>query len=208
MKRFLTLLLATFFLLPVARAAEAPDAMIKRLSDEVLQLIKSDPQLQAGDMNRISRVVDDVLMPHVNFKRMTALSVGPRWREATPEQQEQLMTEFRTLLLRTYSGALSAVGDQTVRMKPFRADPSDRDVVVRSEVLLPRGGEPVQLDYRLEKAGDSWRIYDVNVIGVWLVQNYRTQFAQEVSAGGIAGLIRSLREKNQAAPAPATAAAK
>lgn len=208
MKRFLTLLLATFFLLPVARAAEAPDAMIKRLSDEVLQLIKSDPQLQAGDMNRISRVVDDVLMPHVNFKRMTALSVGPRWREATPEQQEQLMTEFRTLLLRTYSGALSAVGDQTVRMKPFRADPSDRDVVVRSEVLLPRGGEPVQLDYRLEKAGDSWRIYDVNVIGVWLVQNYRTQFAQEVSSGGIAGLIRSLREKNQAAPAPATAAAK
>ena len=174
MKRLFSLLLAAFFLLPPVHAAEAPDAMIKRLSTEVLERIKSDPQLKAGNMNRISAFVDEIVMPHVNFKRMTALAVGRSWRDATPAQQEQLMGEFRTLLLRTYSGALSSVADQTVRMKPFRADPADREVIVRSEVLQPRGGEPVQLDYRLEKSGDGWKIFDVNVVGVWLVQNYRT----------------------------------
>ncbi len=203
MKRLFAFLFAALFLLPPVHAAEAPDAFVKRLSGEVLERIKSDPQLKAGDMARISSFVDEIVMPHVNFKRMTALAVGRSWRDATPAQQEQLMTEFRTLLLRTYSGALSAVADQTVRMKPFRADPADREVIVRSEVLQPRGGEPVQLDYRLEKAGDGWKIFDVNVIGVWLVQNYRTQFAERLNAGGIDALLARLRELNRA-PAPAT----
>ena len=127
---------------------------------------------------------------------MTALSVGRNWRGASPEQQKQLMTEYRALLLRTYSGALSSVKDQSIRMKPLRADPADNEVIVRSEVVQPRG-EPIQLDYRLEKAGDAWKIYDVNVLGVWLVESYRNQFAQEVGAKGIDGLIRSLAEKNK-----------
>ncbi len=134
-------------------------------------------------------------MPHVNFERMTALSVGRAWREATPEQKKQLMKEFRILLLRTYSNAFTAVRDQSIRMKPFRGNASDEEVVVRSEIVQTRG-EPIQLDYRLEQADKSWKIYDVNVLGVWLVQTYRNQFAQEISAGGIDGLIKSLADKN------------
>lgn len=208
MKRLFSLLFAGLMLLPAARAAEAPDALVERLSTEMIAVIQKDPELQAGNLARMSQVVDEILMPHVNFQRMTALAVGRNWRGATPEQQKRLMTEFRALLLRTYSGALASVKDQRVRMKPMRADPADKEVVVRSEVIQPRGGEPIQLDYRLEKAGDGWKIFDVNVLGVWLVQTYRSQFAQEVGASGIDGLIRSLAEKNQAgvaaaAPAPA-----
>jgi phospholipid transport system substrate-binding protein len=189
--------------LPAAALAapEAPDALIRRLSVEVLDRIRADKEIQAGDFRKLSDFVDAVVMPHVNFQRMTALAVGRNWRSATPEQQKQLMNEFRVLLLRTYSGALGSVKDQTVRMKPLRADPADTEVIVRSEVVVPRG-EPVQLDYRLEKAGDSWRIYDVNVLGVWLVETYRGQFAQEVAARGIDGLIRSLVDKNRSFESP------
>ena len=200
-KHILALAMSLAAALPlVAAAAEAPDQLIQRLSGTMIEQIKGDAGLQAGDFSKMSTLVDTTVMPYVDFQRMTALAVGRHWRTATPEQQKVLMTEFRTLLLRTYSGALSAVKDQTVRMKPLRADPKDTDVIVRSEVV-PQRGEPIQLDYRLSKQGESWKIYDVNVLGVWLVQTYRSQFGQEVSAGGVDGLIRSLAEKNRAVAA-------
>lgn len=198
MKRLLTMLAAAFFLTPAHAATEAPDALIRRLSTDVLERIKVDKDIQAGDFRKLSDFVDQTVMPHVNFQRMTALSVGRNWRGASPEQQKQLMTEYRALLLRTYSGALSSVKDQSIRMKPLRADPADNEVIVRSEVVQPRG-EPIQLDYRLEKAGDAWKIYDVNVLGVWLVENYRSSFAQEIGAGGIDGLIAKLADLNSKA---------
>ena len=200
MKRLLLLCLGLLLALPVAAAAqEAPEKLIERLSNEILDRIKSDTALQAGDPKKLNELVDSTVMPHVDFRRMTALSVGRNWRSATPEQQTQLMAEFRALLIRTYSGALSSVADQKVRMRPLRANPQDTDVIVRSEVVQPRG-EPVQLDYRMMQAPGGWKIYDVNVLGVWLVETYRTQFTQEVNAGGIEGLIRSLSNKNRQPP--------
>ncbi|HOA95006.1 MAG TPA: ABC transporter substrate-binding protein [Quisquiliibacterium sp.] len=205
MKRpFLKLMASVALLVSVAAPAiaqESPDALIRRLSTEVLDRIRSDKDLQAGDFKKLSDLVDATVMPHVNFQRMTALSVGRNWRSASPEQQKQLMNEFRVLLLRTYSGALSSVKDQSIRMKPLRADAADTEVIVRSEVAQPRG-EPIQLDYRMEKASDGWKIYDVNVLGVWLVETYRGQFAQEVGARGIDGLIKSLVDKNRSFEAP------
>jgi len=205
MKRpFLKLMASVALLVSVAAPAiaqESPDALIRRLSTEVLDRIRSDKDLQAGDFKKLSDLVDATVMPHVNFQRMTALSVGRNWRSASPEQQKQLMNEFRVLLLRTYSGALSSVKDQSIRMKPLRADAADTEVIVRSEVAQPRG-EPIQLDYRMEKASDGWKIYDVNVLGVWLVETYRGQFAQEVGARGIDGLIKSLVDKNRSFDAP------
>ncbi len=181
---------------PAAWGQQDPNKFMEDLSSKVIEKIKGDKQIQEGDLKRISDLVDTTLMPHVNFERMTALSVGRAWREATPEQKKQLMTEFRILLLRTYSNAFTAVRDQTVRMKPFRGNPAEDEVIVRSEIVQARG-EPIQLDYRLEKADKAWKIYDVNVLGVWLVQTYRNQFAQEISAGGIDGLIKSLADKNK-----------
>lgn len=190
----LTLTAATWAL-PAAAADEAPDALVKRISTEVLSAVKSDPAIQAGDINRIVNLVDTKIMPNVNFTRMTASAVGRYWRQATPEQQKQLQDEFKTLLVRTYSGALGEVKDQTLSFKPLRMQPTDTEVVVRSEV---RGkGEPIQLDYRLEKSAGGWKIYDLNVLGVWLVETYRTQFAQEISAKGIDGLIASLSQRNK-----------
>lgn len=197
MKKLFAMLLAGLLLAPVARAAEAPDVLIRRMSTEMIDRIKADPDLQAGRLDRMSELVDAVVMPHVDFQRMTALAVGRGWNSATAEQQKRLMTEFRALLLRTYAGALASAKDQTVRMKPLRANPADKEVVVRSEVLQPRGGEPIQLDYRLSRSEDNWKIFDVSVLGVWLVQTYRSQFAQEIGASGIDGLIRSLAEKNR-----------
>jgi len=194
--RFISSLLLAAFVSGGAFAQEAPDKFVEDLSSKVIDLLKSDKEIQAGDLKRISQLVDTTLMPHVNFERMTALSVGRAWRDATPEQKKQLMTEFRILLLRTYSNAFTAVRDQSVNMKPYRGNASDTEVIVRSEIVQARG-EPIQLDYRLEKADKAWRIYDVNVLGVWLVQTYRNQFAQEISAGGIDGLIKSLADKNK-----------
>jgi phospholipid transport system substrate-binding protein len=181
-----------------ARADTAPDELIRQVSNEVIDTVKSDKAIQAGDVSRIVALVDAKVMPHVNFQRMTASAVGRNWRSATPEQQKRLQEEFKILLVRSYSGALTQVKDQTVQLKPLRANPGDTEVVVRTEV---RGkGEPIQLDYRMEKAGDSWKIYDVNVLGVWLVEQYRTSFNQEISSGGIDGLIAKLSERNKAAP--------
>lgn len=191
-----------------AQTVEAPDALVQRVSTEVLTTIKSDPSIRNGDLNKISVLVDAKIMPHVNFTRMTASAVGRFWRQATPEQKQKLQAEFKTLLLRTYSGALSQVKEQTLGFKPFRADPANTEVVVRTEV---RGkGEPVALDYRLEKTAEGWKIYDLNVAGIWLVDTYRNQFAQEINAKGLDGLIAALveRNRNNAAEKPADKAAK
>jgi phospholipid transport system substrate-binding protein len=180
-----------------AHAQEAPDALVMRISTEVLDAVKADKSIQAGDVQKVVLLVDAKVMPSLNFRRMTASAVGKFWRQATPEQQQRLQEEFKTLLIRTYSGALAQVKDQTVQLKPMRSKPEDDDVVVRTEV---RGkGEPAQLDYRLEKTAAGWKIYDVNVLGVWLVENYRSSFAQEIGAGGIDGLIAKLAEKNKVA---------
>ena len=181
----------------LAHAETAPDALIKQVSTDVLDAVKADKNIQAGDVQKVVALVDTKVMPHINFQRMTASAVGRYWRQATPDQQKRLQEEFKTLLVRTYSGALAQVKDQTVALKPMRSAPQDTEVVVRTEV---RGkGDAVQLDYRLEKAGDAWKIYDVNVLGVWLVENYRNSFAQEIGVSGIDGLIAKLAERNKAA---------
>ena len=196
---WLALTLSALLAAPLARAQEeAADVFIKRVSTETLDLVKADKSLRNGDTNKIMVMVDNKLMPHVNFRRMTALATGPAWRKATPEQQKRLQDEFKTLLVRTYSGALSQVSDQAVFVKPLRAGQDDKNLVVNTEV---RGkGDPIQLDYRLEKTpgeGAGWLIYDLNVLGVWLIENYRTQFTKEITAGGIDGLIGSLAERNK-----------
>lgn len=184
---------------PLVHAAdEAPDALIKRLSDDVLSSLKSDKSIQNGDVSRMMVLVDSKIMPNVNFQRMTAATVGPAWRQATPEQQKRLQEEFKTLLVRTYAGALTQVADESVSVKPLRASSSDTEVVVRTEV---RGrGDPIQLDYRLEKTpgqGAGWKIYNLNVLGVWLVETYRSQFAHEINTKGVDGLIVALAERNK-----------
>jgi phospholipid transport system substrate-binding protein len=164
----------------------------------VLDTIKADKSIKAGDVSKIMVLVDTKIMPNVNFQRMTASAVGPAWRQATPEQQQRLQEEFKKLLVRTYAGALDQVSDQSVVVRPFRGSPDDKEVLVRTEV---RGsGDPVQLDYRLEKTpgeAGGWKIYNLNVLGVWLVDTYRSQFAQEINAKGIDGLISALAERNK-----------
>ncbi len=194
------LFLATALPFPLGALAadEAPDALIRRLSDQILETLRADSALRGGDMKKIMALVDGTVMRNVNFRRMTAAAVGPRWRQATPAQQQRLQDEFKSLLIRTYSGALAQVGDQSVVVRPMRAAPGDTDVLVRTEV---RGrGDPVQLDYRLEKTpgvGAGWKIYNLNVLGVWLVETYRSQFAQEINAGGVEQLLRTLESRNQ-----------
>ena len=182
-----------------ARAAdETPDALIKRLSEDVLNPVRPDKAIQAGDIDKVIALVDKTVMPNVNFRRMTAAAVGPGWRQATPEQQKRLQDEFKVLLVRTYAGALAQVSDQTVRIKPMRAAADDKDVLVRTEIVGK--GDPIQLDYRLEKTpgeGAGWKIYNLNVLGVWLVETYRSQFAQEINAKGIDGLIDTLVARNK-----------
>ncbi len=184
---------------PLSHAAdEAPDVLIRRLSVDVLDTIKADKSLQNGDVSKIMTLVDSKIMPNVDFHRMTASAAGPAWRKASPEQQKRLQEEFKTLLVRTYAGALSQVNDQEIVMKRLRASPDDKELVVRTEI---RGhGEPIQLDYRLEKTpgqGAGWKIYDLNVLGVWLVDTYRGQFTQEINARGMDGLIATLAERNK-----------
>jgi phospholipid transport system substrate-binding protein len=180
-----------------AQAIKPPDELIKEVSSDVLDTVKADNTIRAGDVQKVIALVDTKVMPYVDFQRMTASAVGRYWRQATPEQQKRLQEEFKILLVRTYSGALAQVKDQTVQLKPMRSSPEDTEVVVRSEV---RGkGDPIQLDYRLEKTPTGWKIYDVNVLGVWLVENYRNSFAQEIGANGVDGLIAKLAERNKAA---------
>jgi phospholipid transport system substrate-binding protein len=182
----------------VMAADEAPEAFIQRITNDTLNAIKADKALRTGDINKVMQLVDTQLMPHVNFRRMTALATGPAWRKATTEQQKRLQEEFKVLLVRTYSGALSQITDQVVVVKPLRAGQEDKNLVVNTEV---RGkGDPIQLDYRLEKTpgqGSGWMIFDLNVLGVWLIENYRNQFTKEINAGGIDALIASLAARNK-----------
>jgi phospholipid transport system substrate-binding protein len=179
-----------------ARAQEAPDAMVKRVSADVLATIKGDPLIQAGNEARIREVIEVKLLPHFDFMRMTALAMGKNWRTATPEQQKRLADEFKTLLVRTYSTALNKYRDETIDYKPLRMNPGDTDVNVRTQVMR-QGGQPVQIDYSLEKKGDTWKAYDVVIGGVSLVTNYRDEFNQQVQAGGVDGLIKSLADRNK-----------
>lgn len=183
-----------------AQAAKSPEVLIKEVSSDVLDAVKADKTMQSGDVTKVIALVDQKVLPYVDFQRMTSSAVGRYWREATPDQRKRLQDEFKLLLVRTYSGALSQVSpDQTVELKPSRSTPTDSEVVVKTEI---RGkGDPIQLDYRLEKQAGGWKIYDVNVLGVWLVQNYRNSFAQEIGANGIEGLIGKLAERNKAAGA-------
>ena len=182
-----------------AQAGKAPDVLIKEVSTDVLEAVKADKSIKQGDVQKVIALVDAKVMPHVDFQRMTASAVGRYWRQATPEQQKRLQDEFKILLVRTYSGALAQVQDQTVELKPMRSAPTDAEVVVKTEI---KGrGDPVQLDYRLEQTPAGWKIYDVNVLGVWLVENYRNSFSQEISAGGIDGLIAKLVARNKSAGA-------
>ena len=191
------LLSAGLFLAGEASAQqEAPDVLVKRISQEVLDLAKTDKQIQAGNQQRIMEVVQAKVIPHVNFQRMTSLAAGRFWRDATPDQQTALISEFRTLLIYTYSGAISQVRNQVLEFKPMRASPDDDEVEVKSMVVQPRG-EPIQLNYRLEKTAAGWKIYDVNILGAWLIETYKGTFASEIGKNGIDGLIKALAERNK-----------
>ncbi|AMO98406.1 putative signal peptide protein [Collimonas arenae] len=199
LKKYLALSLTVGSLLfsAAASAQEAPDALVKRISQDVLDTAKADKSVQGGNQQRILALVEEKIIPYVDFDRMTALAAGRYWRDATPDQQKQLIAQFRSLLIYTYSGALSQVRDQKIDFKPMRGDPSDTDVEVRSQVIQP-GREPIQLNYRMEKISAGWKIYDVNVLGAWLVESYKGTFATEIGKSGIDGLIKTLTDKNKA----------
>lgn len=193
-----TLMLASLSM-PVCANEEAPDAFVKRISVDVVESIRADKTVRSGDLTSIVRLVEAKVLPNLNFQRMTASAVGPGWRNATPAQQARLQEEFKILLVRTYAGALAQVTDQVIVVKPLRFAPEDTELVVRTEIKGK--GDPIQLDYRLEKApgqGAGWRIFNLNVLGVWLVDTYRGQFAHEINVRGIDGLIATLAERNRA----------
>jgi phospholipid transport system substrate-binding protein len=195
--------------MPAFAADEAPDALINRLTKDALDTIASDKAIQGGDVGRIVALVDEKIMPFVNFQRMTSSAVGPAWRQATPEQRKQLETEFKTLLVRTYAGAMSQAKNLSFNVKPLRMAADDKEVIVRT--VITGRGDPVQLDYRLEKTpgvGAGWKIFNLNVLGVWLVDTYRSQFAQEINAKGLDGLIATLTDRNKANAAGAVKPAK
>ena len=188
---------ASFFLSPGALAQQmAPDALVKSVTDEVLDIIRKDKDIKAGSTRRAIELVEQKVLPHFNFTRMTALAVGKDWRQATPEQQKVLTEEFRDLLVRTYSNALIAYKNESVDYRPFKMQPGETDVTVRTQIHQAGARQPITLDYSLEKNGSAWKVYDVVVAGVSLVTNYRSSFATEIRNGGIDGLIKTLKAKN------------
>jgi phospholipid transport system substrate-binding protein len=195
-KQFIALATVSLAFTGVASAQEAPDVLVKRISQDVINTAKNDKSIQAGDTKKVIDLVEEKILPYVDFQRMTALAAGRFWRDATPDQQKQLTEQFRQLLVFTYSGALSQVKDQTIEFKPLRADPTDTEVEVRSMVNQARG-EPIPLNYRVAKGPQGWKIYDINVLGAWLVETYKGTFASEISKGGMDGLIKALTEKNK-----------
>lgn len=202
MKKIILSFLAMFFAASAAFAQTAPDALVRSVSDDVLTIVRNDKDIQGGDTKRVIGLVEQKVLPHFNFRRMTMLAVGRDWREATPAQQDKLVEAFRTLLVRTYSNALTQYRDQVVHYKPMKAGDADTSVRVQTEVRQA-GAQPVAIDYALEKTADGWKVYDVVVAGVSLVTNYRGSFAQEIRAGGVDGLIRSLEQKNRETAASA-----
>jgi phospholipid transport system substrate-binding protein len=172
-----------------------PDALIKMVVTEVMATVKADPDIQKGNIPKIVDLVEKKIVPYTDMRRTTEMAMGPNWKKATPEQQTQLTSEFKNLLIRTYSGALSQLRDQTVQFKALRAAPEDKEVVVKT-VVLGRG-DPVPLDYRLEKTANGWKVYDMNIMGVWLVEAYRNQFANQIGQNGIEGLVKFLQDRNK-----------
>lgn len=173
-----------------------PDGMIKAVVSEVMASVKADPEIQKGNIPRIVELVEKKIVPNTDMRRTTEMAMGVNWKKASAEQQTQLTQEFKTLLMRTYSGAISQLRDQTVQFKPLRAAPDDKEVIVRT-VVLGRG-DPVPLDYRLEKTATGWKVYDMNIMGVWLIEAYRNQFTNQISQNGIEGLIKFLQDRNKA----------
>lgn len=199
-KFFLFPLFAMFFALSGVASAQAvdtsnPDALIKAVTQQVMDQIRGDKSIQSGDINKITELVNEKILPYTDFRRTTQLAMGRNWRAATPDQQSQVIEQFKTLLIRTYSGALAQVRNQQIEYKPFRANPDDTDVVVRSTVL--NNGQPIELDYRLYKTPQGWRVYDINVLGAWLIQAYQQQFQEKIQQGGVDGLIQFLTQRNQ-----------
>ena len=182
---------------PLAESIDStPDGLVKTLVSDVMNSIKSDKDIQAGNVNKVMALVDTKIVPYTNFQKTTQLAMGKNWSRATPEQQKQITAEFKTLLMRTYAGALTQVKDQTVTYKPFRMDPTDTEVVVKTQAM--NKGDAIQIDYRLEKVGETWRLYDLNVLGAWLIEAYRGQFNNQISANGIEGLLKFLQDRNAA----------
>jgi phospholipid transport system substrate-binding protein len=197
MRAALMVFLAAALWLPtLARAQEAPDAVVKRVATDVINTIKSDPAIQAGNEARIREVLEVKLLPNFDFSRMTALAMGKNWRAATPEQQKRITDEFRALLVRTYSGALNNYRNETIDYKPLRMNPADTDVTVRT-VVMKAAGSPIQIDYSMAKTPEGWKAYDVIVGGVSLVTNYRDEFNDQIKAGGVDGLIKTLADRNK-----------
>lgn len=192
-----TLVFATSVIAAPAPATnEAPDVLVKRISADVIDTVKADKDIQAGNRSRIMELVNTKILPYVDAEKMTAQAAGRFWRQATPEQQKRLSEEFRTLLVYTYSGALSQIKNETIEFKPMRAEAGATDVEVRSQVNVARG-EPITLNYRLAKGPQGWKIYDINVLGAWLVETYKGTFAAEINKSGIDGLINKLAERNK-----------
>jgi len=195
----LTLITVTTSLAQAQQAAanahmNSPDGLVKFVVEDVMNTIKSDKAIQSGDLRKINALVDQKILPYSDFQKTTRMSMGRNWSKATPAQQALITQEFKTLLIRIYGGALAQVKDQKIQYKPFRASADDTDVIVRTVVVGK--GEPIQLDYRLEKTGNAWRVYDINILGAWLVESYRNQFNDQVSKGGIDGLIQFLQQRN------------
>jgi phospholipid transport system substrate-binding protein len=199
-QKYFSVLLSSLFLFAGSASAQAvdqstPDGLIKTVVSDVMASVKSDPEIQKGNIPRIVDLVEKKIAPYTDMRRTTEMAMGPNWKKATPEQQAQLVSEFKNLLIRTYSGALSQLRDQTIQFKPLRAAPDDKEVVVKT-VVIGRG-DPVPLDYRLEKTANGWRVYDMNIMGVWLVEAYRNQFANQISQNGVEGLVKFLQDRNK-----------
>lgn len=210
-KKWLVFLMASCMLVLTVNthaAEEAPDVLIKRISKEVMDAAKENKEIKKGNQKQIYNLVETKIFPHVNFQRMTSMAAGRYWRQATPEQKEQLTKEFRDLLVYTYANAVSKIDNQRLEFKPLRMKPDATDVIVYSRIIQPRGGDPIELSYRMEKTDNGWKIYDVDVLGAWLVETYKGTFASEISRSGIDGLIKMLAQKNKqlAAGKPADSA--
>jgi len=198
-RQWFTFLFCTLFMSAMACAQapdqSTPDGLIKSVVSDVMSSVKSDPEIQKGNIPKIVDLVEKKIVPYTDMRRTTEMAMGPNWKKATPEQQAQLVAEFKNLLIRTYSGALSQLRDQTVQFKQLRAAPDDQEVTVRTVVL--GHGDPVPLDYRLEKTSNGWKVYDMNIMGVWLVEAYRNQFSNQISQNGIDGLVKFLQDRNK-----------
>ncbi|QWE22742.1 ABC transporter substrate-binding protein [Polynucleobacter sp. AP-Jannik-300A-C4] len=199
-QKYFTALLTGLFLFAGSVSAQVvdqstPDGLIKTVVSDVMASVKSDPEIQKGNITRIVDLVDKKIVPYTDMRRTTEMAMGPNWKKATPEQQAQLISEFKNLLIRTYSGALSQLRDQTIQFKPLRAAPDDKEVIVKT-VVIGRG-DPIPLDYRLEKTANGWKVYDMNIMGVWLVEAYRNQFANQISQNGVEGLVKFLQDRNK-----------